>query len=422
MASIWDPYSGMEDTLQSWQGTNSLPKWAGSPQGNASINKAPNSISTRGPGVYGMGSSVPNLPGSGGNAYEPGPWSPGKGYYEGAPLPPKFYQYGEQAFSGDKLGSLIGQLNPSRAGFNAASGKAMQQGPSAWAGAMRQQNAGEAMQARNRGNAEAMGNAAQARGQLAMRGGLNSGARERIASDAARNQLSMSQNVGAEQAKNNLNIGVQDEAQKNALLGQVMGQENNMANFDMDKTKLYGQAIQGDTNTYMSAVDKANAQANNIYQQQGLMWGAGKQADSTAKSGGGGTYFCTELLKRGVLTKKEIREIHTGVLLLLPAVAHTLTWYLENGQGIVNAANEAGYDWKNTAKAMQEVLGLYRSGKLKAAAKRYTKEIIALNFQFMEKSTPVPEGISLRLGLGSIVSLFKNKFLRGFIMKPLRGV
>jgi hypothetical protein len=149
-----------------------------------------------------------------------------------------------------------------RNGLDRFEQEAFRTGPSNWAKLATQQQQINAGAARDRGTAEVGSQLAKSQDQLAMDGGLTSGARERLATSAGRNQLDMSQGVGKEQADNNLQLSINDEQNRISQLGQVPGMEMGAANFDLSRAQ---------------GINQFNA---SNYQTQGGIWAAGKQADA----------------------------------------------------------------------------------------------------------------------------------------------
>lgn len=175
------------------------------------------------------------------------------------PYNPNQFYAGMPTAPGDAITSTPGY---NRTGLDKFEQEAYRTGPSNWAKLSTQQQQMNADSARNRGTAEVGSQAAKANDDLAMTGGLTSGARERMATTAGRNQLDMSQQVGKQQGDNNLQIGINDEQNRISQLGQVPGMELGSANFDLSRA-------QGE--------NAFNAQN---YQTQGGIWAAGQQANA----------------------------------------------------------------------------------------------------------------------------------------------
>jgi hypothetical protein len=102
---------------------------------------------------------------------------------------------------------------------------------------------------------------------LAMRGGVSTGSRERLMRDATRQGLKGFQGIGRENRLANLNISQQDEAMKNSLLGQVGGveqmvQEGNIGRLatDIQNQNQYKQGVYSDDMAAYGAQQQAKAQ------------------------------------------------------------------------------------------------------------------------------------------------------------------
>jgi hypothetical protein len=96
-------------------------------------------------------------------------------------------------------------------------------GESPWLKMQLEKQGLEELTARDRAGEEALSGAALARSQLAMRGGLSGGARERIAMGAERNLNATRQGVGRAGQMDRLSLGIADDQTKMALLNSTAG-------------------------------------------------------------------------------------------------------------------------------------------------------------------------------------------------------
>lgn len=110
--------------------------------------------------------------------------------------------------------------------------RALATGPSAWAQLQTQQQGLEQQNAMNAAAQQTAGANAQAQAGLAMRGGLGSGSRERLAASSAWNQLAAGQGVRNQGMQNRLGINIADQEQKNAMLGTSAGMETDLSKFN----------------------------------------------------------------------------------------------------------------------------------------------------------------------------------------------
>ena len=156
----------------------------------------------------------------------------------------------------------INGVSLDRTGLDKFKQEAFRTGPSNWAKMATAQQGTNAIAARGSGASQVGTQQAQAADNLASAGGLTSGARERLAASGGRSMLDMGQQVGKQQADNNLQIGMNDEQNRISQLGQVPGMDLAASNFDLNK-----------------AQDQNQFNATN-YQTQAGIWGAGKQADA----------------------------------------------------------------------------------------------------------------------------------------------
>lgn len=170
-------------------------------------------------------------------------------------------------------------------GLDAFRDMALRRGPSAWANQMTSKQYLEEADARERAKREARSSRAQAESDLAMRGGLSGGARERLAGGAMRDLLSMSQDTTRQGILNRMQIGVNDQTNKIQQLSQLPGMENIVYDNAVKKEGMYDTALQGDNAAATAEANRKNAYEQNNYQQQMQMYGANKQAKAIENSG-----------------------------------------------------------------------------------------------------------------------------------------
>lgn len=207
--------------------------------------------------------------------------------YADQPYRPNYvpgYDKNSMRMEQDLEGRLSG-INVDQRGMNKYRQEAMRSGPSAWAQMAGRQQDELAQDAQNKAGKQSAGQAAEARSQLAMRGGINSGARERIAQGAAKNYMDMSQDIGRQATTNKTQIGMNDEQNRINQLQALPGMENAAVANEMDKTKLWGQAKQFDVGQMTAEQERRNAFNMGNYHEQMQAWGAGKQANATANAG-----------------------------------------------------------------------------------------------------------------------------------------
>lgn len=163
-------------------------------------------------------------------------------------------------------------------GFNQFRDEALRQGQSPWASMALQKQGLEESSALERAKQEAASSAAQAQSNLAMRGGLSSGARERLAGAGAQNMLAMSQDIGRQGGLNRLGIGMQDEQNRIARLSQLPGME-------LSQQSLLADVGQNDVRNMMQENLARNAYNMNNYNQQMKVLAANKTAQAMEESG-----------------------------------------------------------------------------------------------------------------------------------------
>jgi hypothetical protein len=224
-------------------------------------------------------------------------------------------------------------------GYKKFKNEALRTGPSEWADRATAQQAQEAGFARDRGAGEVAGRTATARANLAMRGGFGGGASERLEKAGMSNYMDMSQNVGQEQARNTMQIGMNDEQNR-------MQQVGMLNELDMNRLKLSGQANQFDATAGMANNQAYNNFNKDIFDTKMSAWGAKQNADTQRKEGGG-SFICTALYDRGLITNAEMRRMSDLLVHSWLTRADAFAWYLKVGQKAVDAASaDQSFDWK----------------------------------------------------------------------------
>lgn len=122
--------------------------------------------------------------------------------------------------------------------LDAMRARSLATGDSPWAALQKQQQGLEELNARDRAGQQALGSAAMARSQLAMKGGLGGGSRERLALSSARDLNAQQQGIGRAGQLDRLGIGVADEQQKMSMLGQTAGLDLSKAGQQQDMSKF----------------------------------------------------------------------------------------------------------------------------------------------------------------------------------------
>lgn len=156
--------------------------------------------------------------------------------------------------------------------------EALRRGPSAWAGLTQQQINLENMQRRNEAQREMSGQQATARTQLAMRGGIDSGARERLAQSGARNMMNINQDIGMQGQRNRLSVLADDEKNRIGQLGALNGME-------MSALNAYGTARSMDIGNRMKEAQSRNQFAVDRASLETQARASNRQARAIERSG-----------------------------------------------------------------------------------------------------------------------------------------
>ena len=176
----------------------------------------------------------------------------------GRPIPPEYissYDKNKQSLSLAN-NDFLNQLNA----------EAMRKGPSKTANLMNLESDRQGLLARDNNAQTAGGNAAKARSDLAARGGLSSGARERVEQNANNDVLNLNQRTNQQVQANRAQIGINDEQNRLSQL-QAAGQMKNQQN-------------QFDIGNEINEGNQRNAYNQNLYNQNMQAYGANQTANA----------------------------------------------------------------------------------------------------------------------------------------------
>jgi hypothetical protein len=277
--------------------------------------------------------------------------------------------------SGDKIKNRYSMIGADAPGFKRFSAEAMRSGPSAWARAARGESLGEEATARERGGQELAGRTAGARSQLAMRGGLTSGAAERLATTGRDNFMRMSQDTARAGAQNRMSINTQDEQNRQGMLSQLPGMELGRDNMAMSRADAITKGEQMDIDRQLAETDKKNRFAMDAYNSEGQVYGAVNTAQAM-KDANKDSWVCTALAKRGHLTPIEhIRALRKHAWKEQPELTRL---YLSRGHQLVDRMQQAGYDWAQLSPFHKELKSHLAEGRTNQALKLFIRTISRL--------------------------------------------
>lgn len=196
--------------------------------------------------------------------------------YSGMPVHPDYIGMEPEAF-----GKMYDNVNFSRAPLQQYTNEAMRTGPSR--NALLAMEANDADTLLNVEKARKMGAnlSSQARSSLASRGGLTSGAAERIAKTGRDKTMDLIQAANAQGSGGRINIGMEDERNRVDMLGRAPAMQQSAGQFDLTKADQKAKGMVGlhqDKNNFNMDKYKTNMST----------WAANKQADATMRGGGGG--------------------------------------------------------------------------------------------------------------------------------------
>ncbi len=207
---------------------------------------------------------------------------------DGSPIRPEFESLIDENgnLKSDNYKLKLDTLDPnSLQGYNMIKALATQKGPTESAKYMLDQNKMNQQNAIDQASQQQAGSQAAARSALAMRGGMSSGARERLAMGGARDLLNAKQGAVRSGNQGILDILKSDEdAKRQAMYSYAQG-EGQIAGKNLD---IGNQAKQYNLGTVLKEKDLGRQQTMDTYKAELDKWAAGRQADATRASGGGG--------------------------------------------------------------------------------------------------------------------------------------
>lgn len=157
--------------------------------------------------------------------------------------------------------------------------QALSSGPSTWAQLQNQNIGTQAGLAKSNAASQSQGATADAMSHLAMKGGLSSGAQERVGQSGIAQNLAAQQGIGAQSDQALQNVALNDEQMKQSALASLPGMQ-------MAKEQ-YGQNLnQANIGNVLSQNQQEQMAKMAEYQAQMQAYGAQKSAQATALGGG----------------------------------------------------------------------------------------------------------------------------------------
>lgn len=275
-------------------------------------------------------------------------------------------------------------------GYQALKTEAMRKGPSAWALLQKQMQDQARMAGMEKASAQTASGTAQARSGLAMRGGLSSGSRERIAAGGLKALLEARQGIGRADTSNRLNIDTTDEQNRLLNLNKFNDSELGLNKYNTD--------IKNNEQTYNLTnllQDKKNQEAHRmaVYQEDNKKWAANKDAQATANSGGGGgSWICTKIHEAEPLGKNTQRALFTLRKHALKKYETVARCYLYDCEELAHRMDFAGVDWKDVRWLTDTVTTLVEAKMLDEAFAYYVGSMVG----FIKKFWPDVENKVVR--------------------------
>lgn len=273
-----------------------------------------------------------------------------------------------------KLDKITGEA--SMTGLTNFENEANQQGPSAWAGLAQKANRENGLTQLDANARNSAGQTAQAQSNLALHGGLDSGARERIAQGGANQEAAGAQAIGNQTMQNSSNIGIQDAQQRiqeQEMLPQI---QNEYLQPQFQAAQLGEQAFATDVQGQEKNVENQNSYNMNKFGIQGQMYGAQQQANATAGAGGSSCWIISGLARHQKLPKDEpelLTQMKYYFARLHPKLA---LFYFKRCGELIPRMDRAGFDWDEMGRKNEALVLLLRAGEMDAASRLFAATVL----------------------------------------------
>lgn len=314
-----------------------------------------------------------------------------------------------QAAYDPKTMTLSGRNQLDSRGLDAFQNEALRSGPSKWANRMGDQQNLATLNAREGATRQVQGQNALAMSTLASRGGLSSGARERVTREGAKENLLASQDIGRQNQMNMSQIGINDEQNRISQLGSIPGMQ-------LAKTSMLNDVSKYDITNQLNENNYKNLFNMEQNKSEKAMYGAKMTADAQRASKGG-SFFCTEMNRQGLLSPRESVSMTKLMVKNLLNGAAFFVWYFKHGQALVDAAKARGFDWKGLKFMLVEDVLVWNKihGSL-AAGKKYIEKISFVNDLLGRPCGPMPENVTVVWHWPSVLKLVASGQIFKFVL------
>ncbi len=209
---------------------------------------------------------------------------------------------------------------------------------SPWTQMMLSRQGVEQAQARQEADQRSASAQAQAQAQMQARGGMDSGARMRLAMGGNYAQMQAGQNVARQGEVSRYDIRGKGEDRRSQALNQALGISD-------ARTAAGTQA--GQFNIANALKEKQQQEAAKLaqYHEQASMYGAGKTADATENADSGSSFICTALRAHGLMSLRETVIMTKFMLRGLWQRADFFAWYFRHGKKAIEMAERQNFDW-----------------------------------------------------------------------------
>lgn len=261
--------------------------------------------------------------------------------------------------------------------------------------------------------------------RFAAMGALNSGAALKAeqlnnqqvdeAKDMAARDIDLQEQEGANQR----NFASQEAEKARQFQGQQNQLQRDMGSRELDLRKYLGELEQSNTAKRLDLeLKNSDLEREAMYFNQDMANWEKKHSGGLLGAGGflgtgignGGTFFCTELFKRGLATKKELVSMRKFFMAAIFSRPNQVLFYLKNGPKIVERANNEGFDWSSIkTKAFDEVLTAFKDGKTEEAFDLYWGLVMFMTLRFAQDAW-IETNTSVWQKLKAIPGLLFNKY------------
>lgn len=255
--------------------------------------------------------------------------------------------------------------------------RALERGPSAWAQLATQNQRAEELDASERGDRQALGAAATARGALARSVGSTAGSRERLARQSQRDLMAGRQELSRQGIANRLQIGMQDQELKTDMLKSVPGFDLQYADQLMKEAQMNATARGFDVKNSLDTKQYEDEWMQNTFDKAGKIYAGEETAKAQTEAAriqeDDDSWLCTEAGKVKEYTDEDKKALLALTRFAFKKDRKQTRFYFNECHKLVDKMKHHRADWARNSIFIANVLKLVKRGQLEAAFQLYVR-------------------------------------------------